>query len=92
MDEISGSAKLVMYTFEIYKTFPLFLCLNEGSNDIPSLYIVIKSPLLMLRGLMEGFSQTQNRLLGQIELLKEYYTLMNKLVSDWLELQFSFYQ
>lgn len=92
MDEISGSAKLVMYTFEIYKMFPLFLCLNEGSNDIPSLYIVIKSPLLMLRGLMEGFGQTQNHLLGQIELLKEYYTLMNKLVSDWLELQFSFYQ
>lgn len=46
----------------------------------------------MLRGLMEGFSQTENHLLEQIELLKEYYTLMNKLVSDWLELQFSFYQ
>lgn len=46
----------------------------------------------MLRELMEGFSQTQNHLLGQIELLKEYYTLMKKLVSDWLELQFRFYQ
>lgn len=46
----------------------------------------------MLSGLMEGFSQTENHLLGQTELLKEYYTLMNKLVSDWLELHFSFYQ
>lgn len=59
---------------------------------MPSLYIVIKNPLLMLRGLMEGFNQTQNHLLEQTELLKEYYTLMNKLVSDWLALQLSFYQ
>lgn len=92
MDGISGSGNFVMYTFEIYKMFPLFhLCLNEGSNDIPSLYIVIKSPLLMLRGLMEGFQpNTKLHLLGQMRLLKEYYTLMNKLVSDWLEVQFSF--
>lgn len=69
-----------------------FIYSNAGSNDVPSLYIVIKSPLLMLRGLMEDLSQTQNHLLEQIELLKEYYTLMNKLVSDWLELQFTFYQ
>lgn len=46
----------------------------------------------MLRGLMEGLRQTQNHLLGQTDLLKEYYTLMNKLVPDWLELQFSFSQ
>lgn len=41
---------------------------------------------------MEGLRQTQNHLLGQTDLLKEYYTLMNKLAPDWLELQFSFSQ
>jgi hypothetical protein len=41
---------------------------------------------------MEGLRQTQSHLLGQTEILKEYYTLMNKLVPDWLELQFPFYQ
>lgn len=72
--------------------FPFVPSENRGCNGAPLLYIIIKSLLLMLRGLMEGLRQTQNHLLGQTELLKEYYTLMNKLVPDWLELQFSFYQ
>lgn len=92
LDEASGPGQLEMYPCEITNRFPFVSSETRDCNGTPSLYIIIKSLLLMLRGLMEGLRQTQNHLLGQTDLLKEYYTLMNKLVPDWLELQFSFSQ